>query len=91
MASMTDLIVRVADLCEAEGRVLRAMTIRVALGIAIILVAAASLAIGVALLLGAVYIAVEVKAGAAIAAAVTGLLAIGVGGTLAWLGRRIGT
>lgn len=91
MSSMTDLIVRVADLCEAEGRVLRAMTIRLALGVAIILVAAASLAIGVALLLGAVYIAVEVKTGAAIAAAVTGLLAISIGGTLAWLGRRIGT
>jgi hypothetical protein len=88
---MTELIVRVADLCEAEGRVFRAMTVRLALGVAIILVAAAALAAGVALLLGAVYIMVVGQAGAALAAVATGLLALGIGGTLAWLGRRIGT
>jgi len=88
---MTELIVRIAELCEAEGRVFRAMTIRVALAVTIILVAAAALAAGVALLLGAVYITIQEQAGAAIAALATGVLALGIGGTLAWLGRRIGT
>lgn len=88
---MTELIVRIAELCEAEGRVLRAMTVRLALGVAIILVAAAAMAAGVGLLLGAVFIAIQSQAGAATAALVTGILALGTGGALAWLGRRIAT
>lgn len=89
MHSMTQLIVRIAELCEAEGRVLRAMTVRVALGIALILVAAAAVLAGLTLVLGALYIAVQAQAGAAIGALVTGTLALGIGGALAWLGRRI--
>jgi hypothetical protein len=88
---MTELIVRIANLCEAEGRTFRAMTVRLAFGVAIIVVASAALTGGVALLLAAAYISVAGQAGAAIAAAATGLLALGIGGTLAWLGRRIGT
>jgi uncharacterized membrane protein len=91
MQSMTELIVRIADLCEAEGRVLRAMTVRLALGVVVILVAAAAVAAGVGLLLVAVYIAIEAQTGAAPAAVATGVLALCIGGVLAWLGRRIGT
>ncbi len=89
MQSVTELIVRIADLCEAEGRALRAMSIRLALGVAIILVSAAALAAGVALLLGAVFFAIQAQTGTTVAALITGVLALGTGATLAWLGRRI--
>jgi len=89
--SVTELIVRVVDLCEAEGRLLRVMAVRLALGVVTILVAAIVLTGGMALLLAAIYIAIQGQAGAAVASAVTGALALFIGGTLAWLGRRIGT
>ncbi len=85
------MIVRITDLAEAEGRLLRAMTVRLAMGIAIILVAAGALAAGVTLLLAAVYIVTAGWVGAAGGAALTGVLALGIGGFLAWLGRRMGT
>lgn len=91
MQTITDLIVRIADLAEAEGRALRAMTVRLALGIAIIIIGAGAVTAGVALVLGAVYIATADRVGAAAGAAATGALALGIGGLLAWLGRRMGT
>lgn len=91
MQSISEWIVRVADLGEAEGRVLRAMTVRVALGIAVIAVGALALAAGVGLVLAAVYLGTAAYAGAAVGAVVTGLLSLAIGGGLAWLGRRIGT
>jgi hypothetical protein len=89
--SVTQLIVHVADLCEAEGRVLRAMAVRLALGVAILFVAILLATGGVTLLLAAIYIAIQGSAGAAVAALVTGAIALGIGGTLVWLGRRIAT
>lgn len=91
MQTITELIVRVADLAEAEGRVFRAMTIRVALGVAIFIVAAGAATAGVGLVLGAVYIVTAAWAGPAVGAAVAGVLALGIGGLLAWLGHRTAT
>lgn len=53
MRSITEILVRTADLAEAEGRVLRAMTVRVALGVSVIVVAGAAMGGGLALLLTA--------------------------------------
>ncbi len=91
MKTLTELIVRVADLAEAEGRTLRAMTVRLALGIAMIIVAAGAAVAGIGLLLGAVYLVTAGWAGAAAGAATAGGLALGIGGLMAWLGRRTGT
>lgn len=91
MQTITQLIVRIADLAEAEGRVLRAMTIRVALGIAIIMVAAGAAIAGVGLVLGAIYMVTASWAGPAVGASVVGVLALGIGGLLAWLGYRTAT
>ena len=88
---LTELLVRASDLAEAEGRVLRAMTIRVALGVSTIIVAAGAVTAGVVLLLAAVFIATRDWQGNVAAAVVTGAAALGIGGALAWLGRRIGT
>lgn len=91
MQTITELIVRVADLVEAEGRILRATSVRLALGMGIIIVAAGAIMAGVALVLGAVYIVTADRAGPAAGASVTGVLALGIGGLLAWLGRRMGS
>lgn len=91
METLTKLIVRVADLAEAEGRVLRAMVMRSAMGIGSLLVAAAAVVAGVTLLLCSVYICTSESAGRAAAAAVTGILALAIGGGFVWLGHRIGS
>lgn len=91
MHSVTEMIVRIADLAEAEGRTLRAMAVRVALGVSIIIVAAGAVLAGVALILSAVFIMTADRTGPAAGAALTGLLALCIGGVLIWLGRRMGT
>jgi len=88
--TITELIVRIADLAEAEGRSLRAMTLRTALAIGVILLAVGAALAGVALLLFALYIGLAAWAGPAAAAAITGALALIAGGILAWLGHRMG-
>lgn len=87
--SIPQLIVRIADLAEAEGRSLRAVAIRLTLGVCTIIVAAAAALVGVMLLLGSVYIATADRAGAAAGALAAALLSLTIGGLLAWLGRRI--
>jgi hypothetical protein len=88
MQAVTELIVRVADLCEAEGRTLRGVTLRLALGIVIILIAAAASIAGLILLVLALYITVEQQAGQAAAALLTGGAVLAIGVLLAWLVYR---
>lgn len=90
MQTITEFIVRVADLAEAEGRLLRSTSIRLAFALGIILVATGVIVAGVVLLLGAVYLAAAAWLGPAAGAALTGALALVTGGLLAWLGHRIG-
>ena len=91
METITKLIVRIADLVEAEGRELRAVVMRSAMGIGVLLIAAAVVIAGLFLVFGSVYIYTAEHAGRAAAAALTGVLALATGGGLAWLGRRIGS
>jgi hypothetical protein len=88
--SITELLVRTADLAEAEGRLFRAATIRVAGAVTVIGVAGAAIAAGVILVLAALFIVTADRGGPALAALVTGAVALGLGGALAWLGRRMG-
>jgi hypothetical protein len=90
MQTLTELIVRVADLAEAEGRTLRAATVRLALGLGILIVAVGVVTAGVVLLLGAIYIVTAARFGPAAGAAVTGGIALALGGLLAWIGHRTG-
>lgn len=89
MQTLTELIVRVADLAEAEGRSLRTVTVRMALGVSLIIIAAGAVMAGIALVLGAIYIVTADRAGPAAGTAATGVLALGIGGLLAWLGRKM--
>ncbi|MFO0827324.1 MAG: hypothetical protein U0572_04170 [Phycisphaerales bacterium] len=86
---MTEFIVRVADLAEAEGRLLRATTVRVAGGVALIVLASILFAAGAGLLLASLYVVVAHAGGAALGAATTGLVAVLLGGVVTWLGRRM--
>lgn len=88
MQKITELVVRIADLLEAEGRLLRATTMRLATGIALLIIAASTAAVGLIFIISAVFIAVAERAGTAAGAATTGLLALGLGGLLAWLARK---
>ena len=89
LESITELVVRIADLAEAEGRLLREKVIRSATGIGLIIVAVGAVIAGLCLIFAAIYIFTAERAGSAAAAALTGVLAIGTGGLLAWLGRKM--
>jgi hypothetical protein len=82
--TVTELVVRVADLVEAEGRQLRHIAVRVGIALAAILVGGL-LAIGafVMMLIG-VYIWLEGPLGEGGAAFVTGLITLLVAGGAVW-------
>jgi hypothetical protein len=69
---LTELLVRTADLVEAEGRVLRAMVRRTGLSLGLIGAASALLACGIALLGGALFVVIRGAWGLPAAAAVCG-------------------
>ncbi len=90
MQAVTELIVRAAELVEAEGRVLRLLTLRVAVAVGLILLGVASSAAGLVLLLAAIYLAVAERSSPAAGAAVAGGVAIVLGAAVIWKGRRVG-
>ena len=89
LESITELVVRLTDLAEAEGRVLRTMLVRSALGLGTMLFAALAMVAGLALMFFSVFVFTAERAGTAAGAAVTGVLALAIGGLIAWLGHRI--
>lgn len=90
MRQVTELVVRVADLVEAEGRILRVAAVRLAFGFGAIALAVGAIGGGITLLLGALYTVTADRAGVSVSALLTGAVAILIGGGLAWLGYRIG-
>lgn len=89
MLSPTELLIRAADLAEAEGRVLRRMMVRVAVTCAFVLAAALTGVGGLALVLASLYQWVAWYYGGAAGALAAGAAALVVGGLLAWMSRRI--
>lgn len=90
MQAITELIVRAAELAEAEGRVLRVMTLRVAVAVGMILLGVAASAAGLVLLLAAIYLAVAERSSPAAGAAIAGVAAVSFGFIAIWGGRRAG-
>jgi hypothetical protein len=93
---LTELIVRISDLLEAEGRLLRdavrteGQTLRkhvtnASLGAAVLLVAAPLGIAGLCLLLLALFLVLRDSVGTAGAAAITGVVTLAVTGVLIWL------
>jgi hypothetical protein len=72
MHAISQLIVGVAELCEAEGRLLRRSVLRIAKGVALMLVAALGIAAGVALLASAAFLSIAERLGAPTAASLVG-------------------
>jgi hypothetical protein len=72
MHANSQLIVGVAELCEAEGRLLRRSVLRIAKGAALMLVAALGVAGGVALLASAAFLSIAERLGAPVAASLVG-------------------
>ncbi|MBC7835533.1 MAG: hypothetical protein H7Y88_10610 [Phycisphaerales bacterium] len=83
------MIVRVADLAEAEGRLLKRNVVKLSMGAAIGLVAAVLLLGGAVMLMIATYMAVADAASPPVAALVVGLAAAMVGGVLLWAMARM--
>ncbi len=73
---VSQLVVRIADLAEAEGRELRKVVHRVGLSFAVMIVAAGLLLVGSALLVAALWQALDAPLGRAGASAVTGVVAL---------------
>jgi hypothetical protein len=88
---LSELIVRVADLVEAEGRVLRGQVAKLSVGLALRLVGAMVLLVGLVLVMAALWIGVEQHAGAAWASLATGALALAIAGGLFWVAGKAGT
>ena len=89
MQWITELLVRAANLAEAEGRLLRVVVARMLTSFGLTLVAAGALLAGVLALLASLHLAVSQQAGPAVGALVTGLVAVLLGGGLAWAARRM--
>ena len=79
MKHVSELLVKTANLAEAEGRQLRHAVGRLGIGLSFSLVAALLLLGGSSLLLAAIWIALTSSIGPAWASAITGLLAVGLG------------
>ena len=73
---ISELIVRVADLAEAEGRLLRKVVAKMGLSLSLTLAAAALVLVGCVLLLAAIWLAVEKPLGPALASVVSGVTAL---------------
>jgi hypothetical protein len=81
--------VRIADLLEAEGRSARKAVERLGMSLSLIVVAAVLVLAGCVLLLGGALIGLEREIGPAGAAAITGVITLGVAGGLFWWSSRI--
>lgn len=73
---LSELLVRAADLAEAEGRLLRRIAARFGLGMSLVLVASALLLIGAAFLIAGVWFGAQPTIGSAWASVLCGVLAL---------------
>ena len=89
MRALTELMVRLTDLAEAEGRLLRSSAMRLALGVSTLALAAVVAGGGLLFLLGSAYIVTSFLWGRSAGAAVTGGIALLAAGALSWLAHRL--
>lgn len=86
---MTEYIIALADLLEAEGRLLRHSVMRAGAGLAALAVAALLVFVGLGFCLWAVYQGLLVQVGAVNAALAVGVLMLLLAGLMAWIAIRI--
>lgn len=90
MTTLSNFVVRCADLVEAEGRALKSNAAKVAVAMAAVIVGAVFALGGVALVIGSVYLALRDTAiGQAGAVLVCGILCLAATGGLLWTGLNL--
>lgn len=86
---LSEFIVKLADLCEAEGRVLREVVARLGLGISLTIVASTLLLLGLLTLMVGVWLGLAQPLGPAWASAIVGLLLVGMSGGLLAIAHKL--
>ena len=85
---LSEFVIKVVDLAEAEGRQLRTIVVSIGVGLAMVLTAALVCVVGLALLVFALYKAFETPFGPAWAACLSGAIALAIAGLLGFIGLR---
>ncbi len=88
--NVTELVVRTADLLEAEGRSLRYHSVRVGMAIGLVLVASLLLLGSLLAILVALHIVLSRSLNPAAAWAIVGVAGLGVSAWLAYVASQIG-
>ena len=78
-----------ADLLEAEGRLLRRTVMRTGVGLAMVVVAAMLVFVGLGFCLWAAYQGLVVQLGPVNAALIVGILMLCLAGLMAWIAIRL--
>lgn len=86
---ISELIVRVADLAEAEGRLLRKVVAKMGLSLSLTMAAAALVLVGCVMLLSALWLAVEKPLGPALASVISGVVALLLAGGMLLIVARM--
>ena len=86
---ISELVVRVADLAEAEGRLLRKVVARMGLSLSLTLAASLLILVGCVLLMYALWVALERQMGSALASLVTAIVAFMLAGVVLYVVARL--
>jgi hypothetical protein len=89
LKSITELIVRIADLAEAEGRALRKAAARLGLSLSLMVVAAILILIGGLAILAGIWLGLRETIPHGWAAVATGMLALALAGVLLWAASKL--
>lgn len=89
LQGLSDFVIKVADLAEAEGRQLRSVVTAILVGFALIIAAACVLVVSIGLLVLALYSALSEALGPAWGALISSIVAAGIAALLAWIGWRM--
>lgn len=87
--SVSELVVRTADLLEAEGRALRYHSVRVGMALGLVLVAALLLLGSIVAVLAALHIVLHNQLNAAAAWAIIGAMGLAIAGVLGFIAMKI--
>lgn len=86
---MTEYIIALMDLLEAEGRSLRVHVMRTGVGLACLAGAALLAFLGIGFMLWAAYQGLVLQLGAVNAALMIGVVMLILAGVMAWIARRL--
>jgi len=89
LRGLTELIIALLELLEAEARALRSGSFRLGLSLALLGTAGTLMVVGVALILRALYLYLAIFLSPPTATLITGVVTLLVSGGLVWSARRL--